>query len=651
MSDIQNNNSMRECQEKIRQLNDQISSMGDPMEKDNLFKELKAVAHQGLTDDLTQILEESELLQEEALNLVLNHLTNVKKLAKYLNETSDEQEELQKAGTVNVSRRLGPYLEVLCKLEAKGIDVLKEWVKNLCRKAPSLHKLSRLGINELRECCKGADRGEINDVFKVILQYTEERSNREQLPSVPHSKTFLPERKAADKQNLTKAQALLNEAEGRAPRNQPEVSEKIAEEVVKTLDLPENWFNQEEITNRLLGSLIQMTKDCINAVEAAEEYESNVEVIKKASEGRALCGLYHSEYETPQPTDSQLLREPTNVNFANPEKKEDFRCISFCAKGLASNYVDKLTKLSCRANLCASGWNGIPSMKAGAGIQKQSQIFNNFKSCKTSASAVYFSRISQKTFHFDRKEIRLSSACIEDAMRLVQKANDASDDELANDARSFLKRYGSHFPAGTQTLGGFFFTIADVESQSNMDEVTLQKAASNHLEGQMSIRFLSETFGIGGNVSGSKSVKVKHKEENNKMCFSYSKASMGPPANPATFHKLLSYNSNWALIDRGNVGINIPVWELVKDLGGVFEEAARVLKNTWTIDESERKTKWDASKVERERAQETKEAINELQGIKETHLKKEVRLLVAVSQIKFMFFVYVIALLTHEQII
>lgn len=50
------------------------------MEKDNLFKELKAVAHQGLTDDLTQILEESELLQEEALNLVLNHLTNVKKM-------------------------------------------------------------------------------------------------------------------------------------------------------------------------------------------------------------------------------------------------------------------------------------------------------------------------------------------------------------------------------------------------------------------------------------------------------------------------------------------------------------------------------------------------------------------------------------------
>ena len=611
IADIENNNSIRECQETIRQLIDQISSMRDPMEKENLAKELKAVAHQGLTDDLTQILEESELLQEEALILVLNKITNVKKLAEYLNEKSDEPEELRNAGMVNVSRALGPHLEVLCKLQAKRIDVLKEWVKNLCKRAPSLHKLSRLGIYELRECCKGADRGEINDVCEVILEYTEERSNREQLPPVPHSKTFLPERKVDDMQNLTETQKLLKKAKGQTPRNQPKDSEEIAEKVVKTLDLPENWFNQEEITNGLLGSLIQMTKDCVNAVEAAEEYESNVEIIKKASEGRALCGLYHSEYGTPQHTDSQLLREPTNVNFANPEKKEDFRCISFCTKGLASNYVEKLTKLSCRTNLCASGWNGMPSVKAGAGIQKQSQISNNFKSCKTSASVLYFSRINQKTFRFDLKDIRLSSACTEDAMRLVQKANDDSDDELVNDAaRDFLKRYGSHFPTGTQTLGGIFFTIADVESLSNMDEVTLQTAAKNHLEGQMSLRFLSDTFGIGGNVVSSKSVKVKHTEENNEMCFSYSKASMGPPANPATFHKLLSYNSNWALIDRGD---NIkPVWELVKDLGGVFEEAAQILKNTWNSAENKRKIEWQKQKEEREKAQETKDSRKEL---------------------------------------
>ena len=636
IADIQNNNSIRECQETIRRLIDQISSMRDPMEKENLCKELKTVARRGLQDYLTQILEECELLQEEALNLVLNKKTNVKKLAEYLNEKSDKPEELQNDGMVNVSRALGPHLEVLCKLQAERIDVLKEWVKNLCKKAPSLHKLSRLGINELRECCKGADRGEINDVFKVILEYTEERSNREQLSPVPNSKAFLPKNKAADMKKINETKELLSKAKGQTSRNQPKDSEEIAEKVVKTLELPENWFNQEEITNRLLRSLIQMTDNCVNAVGADEEYESNVEIIKKASEGRALCGLYHSEYETPQPTDSQLLREPTNVEFANPERKEDFKCIAFCAKELASKYVEKLTKLSCRANLCASGWNGMPSVKAGAGIEKQSQFSNNSKSCKTSASAVYFSRINQKTFQFDRKDIRLSSACIEDAMRLVQKANDDDEDELA-DARNFLKRYGSHFPAGTQTLGGIFFTIADVESKSNMDDVTLQKAAKNHLEGQMSLRFLSEKFGIGGNVVSSKSEKVKHKEENNEMCFSYSKASMGPPANPATFHKLLSYNSNWALIDRGNVEINIPVWELVKDLGGVFEEAARLLKNTYNKDEDRRRTEHEAQKVERERAHETKEARVELQGIKETHLEKEVRLLFAVSQIKLCF--------------
>lgn len=643
IADAQKKNCIREFRETIRQLHDQISSMRDPMRKEKLLKELQAAAHQGLAEDLTQILEESELSQKEALHLVLNHLTNVKKLAKYLNENSDKPEELTKDGMLDVTRRLRPYLKVLCKLEAKGIDVSKEWVKNLCKKSPTLRQLARLGINELRDGCKGANKGEVNDVLQVILQYTNECPQSEQLPSGSRNETFERERdekRAADRQNLANAKALLKEAKMLACTDKPEVSRKI-NEVIKTLELPEKWFNQEEINEEiteeeieeLLSLLSQMTEHCVDAVaESVEEYESNVEIITKASKGRALSGLYYSAYEIPKPTDSRLLREPTNVNFTNPEEKEKVRCITFCEKGLATEYVNKLTKLSCRTNLCTSGGNGMASVTAGAEIRNQSQVVKNVRKTKATASALYFLQINQKTFQFDRNVLTLSSACIEEAMRLVQKANDREN--LAIDAaRNFLKRYGSHFPTGTQTLGGIFFTIADVESQSNTDEVILQKAATNHLEGRMSIRFLSETFGIGGDVDSSNSVKVKREEENSEMCFSYSKTSMGPPAKPASFHKLLSYNSNWALIDRGSLENSIPVWELISDLGGVFEEAARVLESTWTTDEYNRETKWDKEEKERARAKEMKEARIELQGIKETHLKKDVRLLVGVIDI------------------
>lgn len=145
----------------------------------------------------------------------------------------------------------------------------------------------------------------------------------------------------------------------------------------------------------------------------------------------------------------------------------------------------------------------------------------------------------------------------------------------------------------------------------------------------MSIHFLSKIgIGAGGNFSRIATDGVQHTEENITARFSYRKMSMGPPANPATFHKLLSYNSNWALIDRGDLETaSIPVWELVKDLGGVFEDVAIVLKETWAKDEKERKLHWDERKKRRQEEEDMERAKEELELIKETHLREEVRLL------------------------
>ena len=156
----------------------------------------------------------------------------------------------------------------------------------------------------------------------------------------------------------------------------------------------------------------------------------------------------------------------------------------------------------------------------------------------------------------------------------------------------------------------------------------MQKFAKNHLEAQMSIHFLSKIgIGAGGNFSRIATDGVQHTEEEITATFSYRIMSMGPPANPATFHKLLSYNSNWALIDRGDLETaSIPVWELVKDLGGVFEDVAIVLKETWAKDEQERKTHWDERKKRRQEEEDMERAKEELELIKEFHLNEEVRL-------------------------
>ena len=135
-------------------------------------------------------------------------------------------------------------------------------------------------------------------------------------------------------------------------------------------------------------------------------------------------------------------------------------------------------------------------------------------------------------------------------------ANDASEAEIKESALLFLRRYVSHYPGGVQTLGGVFFSIADAESKSTKDTFQLTEAAVDHLNKQISAGFLGGAFGIG--VSGttehtrSQGQTRGRQSRSDSDSFTYSVKSIGPQAtNPATFHKLLSYNSTWGLIDRG----------------------------------------------------------------------------------------------------
>ena len=174
-----------------------------------------------------------------------------------------------------------------------------------------------------------------------------------------------------------------------------------------------------------------------------------------------------------------------------------------------------------------------------------------------------------------------------------------------------MKRYGSHFPAGLQALGDIFFSIADVESKSTTDVSELTEAATKHLKSQISVGCMSGAFGIGANVTGEyagfERKSVNSQRLSSTESFTYSVKSMGPPANPATFHKLLAYSSNWALIDRGSFQGYIPVWELIGDLGNKYREV-----------QMGRESK---------KAEELIKAKAELQRMKEEHLRSGVRVL------------------------
>ena len=159
----------------------------------------------------------------------------------------------EEAGLEIVSRRLKPDLEVLGWLSAIGIDVSKKWVKNLSKRAPSLHTFTRLRLCELEKCCPGADEREMDDVHLLIVKA---ESHRKQLNAILQDETPVQqdkETKAVDGEKLKQARELMNEAKIMA-RDQSEWSKKTVNEklavIISNLELPSEWLKQDEVKTK-----------------------------------------------------------------------------------------------------------------------------------------------------------------------------------------------------------------------------------------------------------------------------------------------------------------------------------------------------------------------------------------------------------------
>ena len=586
------------CEGLIRKLYKRITSLQDYVERENLLDELEGVACWGLQEDLKKMLKENGL-HLEALHLVLRYLTNTGELAEYLYRHSEE--DLEKEGLASVNKRLRPHLEVHGGLIAEGVDVTKEWVKRLCGKAPSLKVLSRLESSELQSYCQGADDGEMDQVRHLVE--TAKFNGKKKPPDVPQDDGLVQDTKATkavDEANLKKAKELMNEAKTIAT-DKSETAKKTVNDKIKlimeTIELPLEWFKQDQMQpDQMFQQLDQIIDQCSEVVEADEIYKNAVEVITKASAGKALFGIYHSEYEVPKPAGRPLLLPPTDVSLTNPSISKDMKFMKFSSQGAAADYIRTVESLNTNIGLAIAGLEGLlfGEVQGARGSEQLKQFHNSFKECSTSASVLHYTRTPTRSFLLERNQIKLCESAKEMARSIVQ---DTEIDKVQQQdtAREFFKRFGSHFPAGAQTLGGVFFSIADAESKGAKKKFELMEAATDYLKGQMSVGFLG-VFNIGGSIAGehtsSKGSNVGKYKESLDEVFTYSVRSIGPTAtNTSTFQKLLSYNSTWALIDRGPVEGYIPVWELLKDLGGVYKTAADVLKEIWQCDEKERKVR------------------------------------------------------------
>lgn len=615
---------------QIRQLEKKISNFHNTELKDQLFHELNDVSCRGLSNDLQKMVENAGLASE-ARTLVSKFLTKVPELAEHLYLTSKDV--LNGEGLGMVKRRLGPNLEVLGGLKAKGIDVTKPWVKRLIDKVPSLHSLSRLPAEELESLCttpeeqekaeespsnndtegsgkptesessedegEKASKGElqvVRQLGKVAEAYNRQTSA---LPPDLKLPSENPDTKTVDEEKLKKAKELMNEAKAMATEQSEEAKKATKEkmtEMMKVLELPSDWCKQDTVTpEQLLTDLGGIINQYSSIAEVAESYKNDLDAVAKASGGRSLRGIYYSKYASPQTAGRPIILMPSNVTLTNPDDAMKIRYLKFQESRAAANYVHTVKSSSASIGFGVAGFYGgfVGEVKGAYSSEEHRDETRSVKTYSTSASVLQFIWTAKKCFQIEQEQMKLTESAKLMA-NFISKVSEKDAEKRKARARRFMEMFGSHVPAGVQTLGGVFFSIADAESEGVQKTTTLTKAATEKLQTQMSFGFLGGAFGIGG------SVKAEHQEstgetqgeqeDQKKTSYTYTVHAMGPAAtNPVVFQKLLSYNSTWALIDRGPHEAYIPIWELLRNLGGSYEDAAQVLEVTWDEEEEKKK--------------------------------------------------------------
>jgi flagellar hook-associated protein FlgK len=167
--------------------------------------------------------------------------------------------------------------------------------------------------------------------------------------------------KAINEEKLEKAKALMNEAKEMAKKESEEakkaVKEKMAE-ISKIIQFLPGW-NKQDIglkPDELLQKVDEYIDQLSSMVEVGESYKSDLEVVRKASGGRALCGIYHSEYVPPITAELPIIAMPSELILTSPNNSQQVRYVKFSKSRAATNYVHAVKSSSSNIGLSVGGF-------------------------------------------------------------------------------------------------------------------------------------------------------------------------------------------------------------------------------------------------------------------------------------------------------
>ncbi|XP_072189319.1 interferon-induced very large GTPase 1-like [Excalfactoria chinensis] len=356
-----------------------------------------------------------------------------------------------------------------------------------------------------------------------------------------------------------------------------ETVNKKVEALWKAMDIPrEYWSPPENALPDVLAS-IQKQLERQEVSLGRSENVSDEEVLRRASGGLALQGIYQTNsLADALAKREQLIRVPVGFKLAGPEQKSLFERREFSSSAAEANFTKSMEQLGFSLSVSAKAAFWGFSVEGGRD-QSSSSHKEDTRQSRSEQTYICSSRyhyIPTASCFFQKDQLRLSDGAlrelqrIEDLLSVTQEADRLH--MLKSRCASFFSRFGSHVSQGPIHFGGIFWWKATSVGFKEEQREEMKQQASEALNCFVSASFSFFAVSAGGNVDVSKSSSQaslgRSDRSSSHTAIQLSVTNIGGPSETDSLAQwkcgLVASNTTWFVIDRGSH--MIPVWDIIQ---------------------------------------------------------------------------------------
>ncbi|KAM7061821.1 interferon-induced very large GTPase 1-like isoform 2-T5 [Acridotheres tristis] len=434
------------------------------------------------------------------------------------------------------------------------------------------------------QCREALQHLEYKDYLKLEceVQHPWEKKALQKLLKITGDKTASKEvqkkhlEKIKQRQEVAK-QALkdLTEMLNSRSHSQDVLREK-AETLWQAMEIPkEFWPSRKEPLAEMLGGIQKQLEQQQEVSAGRRENIPDTEVLRRASGGLALQGIYRSSRTGDVlATREQLLRVPEGFQLAGPEQGSLLERREFSSSAEESTFTKSMEQLGFSMSVSAkfAFWGINVGQSVDHSSSSQTQDTHQSHSEQSYFCTTKFQYIPLASCYFQRHQLRLSDAALrelQDMEQILGVTQKEDNPMFVKMCESFFTRFGSHINQGPLHFGGIFWWKASTEGFRAEERGEMKRQTSEALNS-----FVGASWGgIRASVEGTLDVSTSNSQasvlgrvaEGSHRAIQLYVVNTGGPADTTSLPQwktgLVSDNTTWCVIDRGFE--LIPVWDVI----------------------------------------------------------------------------------------